>query len=83
MGSNPQDVQFGNQPPKDAAVVFGKTPETGETNVSVAGDDDPSVVGVVPVYAGGDPVPEDAEADDAPADDAAEDADAADDDAEA
>ena len=40
--TNPQEVQFGNQPPKNADVAFGKHPEADETSVSVAGDSEPA-----------------------------------------
>jgi len=80
MGSNPQEVHFGSQPPKNAEVVFGKTPETEETNVSIEGDNDPSIVGVVPVYAGGDEVPDEAATDAAGNESGAADDAAADDD---
>jgi len=68
--AKPQDVQFGTQPAKNPDVQFGKHPATDTVN------SDPTLVGVVPVYAGGDPVPESAlpadDADDADADVAAE-----------
>lgn len=62
--SKPQAVQFGNQPPKDAEVQFGKVPESDETVSTVVGESDPTLIGVVPVYAGGDPVPASATDDD-------------------
>jgi hypothetical protein len=98
MENKPQNVQFGKQPPTDDAnVSFGKHAETAGVETHTPGDEAPThddetepatetkTGGIVPEFAGGDPVPDDAasDADDAESgtdDDAAADDD--DDDAE-
>ena len=72
----PQSVQFGKQPPTDSPnVEFGKHVGSAETVTHSAGDEAPShdddgettTGGIVPEFAGGDPVPADdaSDADDA------------------
>lgn len=61
MATKPQEIQFGSQPPKPAVVQFGKHPATTETFATSPGDSEPShdaESGIVPAYAGGDPVPD-------------------------
>lgn len=62
--TKPQEVQFGKLPAKDAEVSFGKVPPSvGMVYAPVTPDDPDHDPGIVPEYAGGDPVPDDAGSD--------------------
>lgn len=69
--SNPQEVQFGSQPPTNADVSFGKVPATGEVATSTVGEDAPAASAESAPDAT-EPGPADADTSDAP--DAPEDA---------
>lgn len=79
MGENdkPQEVQFGKQPATaNPDVNFGKVAPSGETVTNTPGDSTPDHdPGIVPEFAGGDPVPDDA--DSAAADDGSDESDSA------
>jgi hypothetical protein len=55
--TKPQEIQYGTQPAVNPVVVFGKAPAATEPESEPAHDTE-ATGGIVPEYAGGDPVPD-------------------------